>query len=100
MKSIKCFKYMNTKQFNVFLSDYGYAIDDVIGFNLSSVTCYHGNLLKTYVIHFDDGECEYFSVVYFKSFNEYNQSRLGFNGDKLLEWYNKANTRKYKHVIF
>ena len=100
MKSIKCFKHINTKQFNVFLSEYGYSLESVKGFNLSSIMCYHGNALEAYAIHFNGGECEYFKVVYFNSFNEYNQSRLGFNGDKLLQWYNKAHIRKYKHIIF
>ena len=32
MKSIKYFKYINTKHFNVFLSAYGYKLEDVKGF--------------------------------------------------------------------
>ena len=96
MKSIKCFKYKNTKHFNVFLKDYGYKLEDVKGFTLSRKKQYHGNILKTYNIHFNDGEYEYFSVVYFKSLNEYHQSSLGVNGNKLLEWYEHANMRKYK----
>ena len=96
MKSIKYFKYKNTKQFNVFLSQYEYTINDVVGFSFSDKQQYHGNILKTYVIYFSDHDHEYFEVVYFKSFNEYHQSRLGFNGNKLLDWCEDANVVKYK----
>ena len=85
MKNIKYFKYINTKQFNVFLSQYEYTIDDVKGFSYVGKKQYNGNVLKLYSIHFNDGEYEYFEIVYFKSFNEYHQSRLGFNGNKLLK---------------
>ena len=84
MKSIKCFKYVNKKYFNVFLKDYGYTLKDIKGFKFVETKQYHGNILKIYSIHFNDGEYEYFKVVCFKSFNEYHQSKLGFNGDKLL----------------
>ena len=57
---------------------------------------YHGNILKVYTIYFNDDECEYFELVYFKSFNEYHKSRLGFNGAKLLDWYQDANIRHYR----
>ena len=96
MKNIKYFKYWYTYEFEKFLKDYGYTIDDVKGFSVSSIMCYHGNILKTYVIYIYDGEAVYFSVAYFKSFNEYNQSWLGFNGDKLLQWYNKSAIKQYK----
>ena len=96
MKNIKYFKYVNTKQFNVFLSAYGYKLENVKGFSYVGKKQYNGNVLKLYFIHFNDGEKEYFNVVYFKSFNEYRQSRLGFNGERLLEWYQDANIRKYK----
>ena len=99
MINIKYFKYLNTKGFNVFLNEYGYKLADVKGFSVSVVHHYHGNFLEVYNIHFNDDEYEYFKVVYFESFNEYQQSRLGFNGNKLLDWYENANIRKYKHVI-
>ena len=99
MISIKYFKYINTKQFNVFLSEYGYSMDDVVGFSFNNKEHYNGNILKEYTIYFSDHDHAFFKVVYFKSFNECNQSRLGFNGSKLLEWYEDANIRKYKHVI-
>ena len=79
MKNIKYFKYINTKQFNVFLSSYGYKLENVKGFSFVGKKQYHGNVLKLYFIHFNDGEKEYFKVVYFKSFNEYQQARLSFS---------------------
>ena len=85
MKSIKYFKYLNTKQFNAFLAAYCYKLDDVKGFSFDEKKQYHCNVLTIYCIHFKDGEREYFKVVTFKSFNEYRQSCLGFNGDKLLD---------------
>ena len=100
MKNIKYFKYVNTKQFNVFLNEYNDTLNDVKGFRVVSAMCYRGNILKTYFIYFNDGEYEHFKVAYFKDFNEYRQCCLGFNGDKLLSWYQDADIRKYKHVIF
>ena len=84
MKSIKCFKYVNKKCFSYFLKDYGYKLDDVVGFSYVGKKQYHGNILKEYSIHFNDGEYEYFKVATFKNFNEYKRSSLGFNGNKLL----------------
>ena len=84
MKSIKCFKYINENNFNIFLDGYGYTIDDIKGFSLAQKRQYRGNILKIYNIRFNDGEYEYFNVVIFESFNEYRQSSLGFNGEKLL----------------
>ena len=83
MKNIKCFKYKNTKQFNVFLHSYGYKLDNVKGFSVVGTPYYHGNKLKVYFIHFNDGEKKYFKVAYFKSLNECDQARLGFNCIKL-----------------
>ena len=96
MKNIKYFKFVNTKHFNVFLKEYGYTLKDIKGFSFDSKKQYHNNILKVYSIHFNDGEYEYFKVVIFKSFNEYHQSRLGFNGNKLLDWYESANVKAYK----
>ena len=96
MKSIKSFKYWYGYEFEKFLKDYGYTIDDVKGFSVSGIKRYNGNILKTYKIYVFDGESVYFSVAHFKSFNECNQSRLGFNGNKMLVWYQKANIKFYK----
>ena len=96
MKNIKYFKYWYSYEFEKCLADYGYSLDDVKGFNISSIKRYRGNILKTYKVYVYDGESVYFSVVYFKSFNEYNQSWLGFNGDKLLQWYQISAIKLYK----
>lgn len=96
MNKIKNFKYVNTKQFNVFLSEYGYSLNDVKGFKFADKKQYHGNILKIYFIYFNDGEKEYFKVVCFKNFNEYKQSLLGFKCDKLFEWCSDANIKAYK----
>ena len=96
MKSIKYFKYVNENNFNVFLNEYGYTLDDVKGFSLDDKEQYRCNVLKTYSVYFKDGEHVFFKVAVFESFNEYRQSALGFNGDKLLDWYQDANIRMYK----
>ena len=96
MKNIKCFKYKNTYNFKKFLSAYGYKLDNVKGFSVVGKRYYHGNILKVYFIHFNDGEKEYFKVAYFKSLNECNQARLSFNCIKLSGWYSSAYVRWYK----
>ena len=96
MKSIKSFKYVNKKCFTYFLNSYDYNLEDVVGFSFDEQKQYQGNILKWYKIHFKDGEYEYFKVVIFKNFNEYRQSSLGFNGDKLLDWWENANVKAYK----
>ena len=96
MINIKYFKYWYSYEFERCLKEYGYTLDDVKGFNVSSIKRYHGNVLKTYIVYIYDGESVYFSVAYFKSFNEYNQTWLGFNGDKLLQWYNISGIKLYK----
>ena len=96
MKNIKYFKYNNTVAFKDFLSAYGYALEDVEGFSVIGKRSYHGNTLKVYSIWFKDCSEEYFKEVSFKSFNEYRQSALGFNGEKLLNWYQDAHIRMYK----
>ena len=96
MKNIKFFKYKDEEKFEDFLSSYDRKLEDVKGFSYAGKKQYRYNVLKLYRITFNDGEYEYFKIVYFKSFNELNQSRLGFSGDKLLSWYEDANVRKYK----
>ena len=93
MKDIKYFKYKNTYEFERFLSSYDYKLEDVEGFSVIGKRHYNGNVLKVYSIWFKDCSEEYFKVVYFKSFNEYHQSRLGFNGERLLRWYEDADVR-------
>ena len=96
MKNIKYFKYNNTSNFIGFVGAYDYRLEDVKGFSFDEQKQYRGNVLKWYKIHFKDGEYEYFKVVIFRSFNEYYQSKLGFNGNKLLDWYEDADVRLCK----
>lgn len=96
MKNIKLFKFWYTHDFEKCLKDYGYTLDDVKGFNVSSIKRYNGNIFKTYKVYVYEGESVYFSVAFFKSFNEHNQARLGYKGQKLLEWYQKAIIKFYK----
>ena len=96
MKNIKHFKYKNTYEFNVFLKDYRYEIDDISGYSVGWNEYYNGNVLRVYIIYFNNGEYKLFRIVYFKSFNEYNQTYLGLNNNKLLSWYDSANIVKFK----
>ena len=96
MKNIKNFKYWYSYEFEKCLKDYGYTIDDVKEFSVSSIMRYHGNIFKTYKVYIYGGESVYFSIAYFKSFEEYNKAWLGFNGDKLLQIYKKAIIKLYK----
>ena len=84
MRNIKYFKYKNTLAFEKFLKEYNYKINGVDGFSYIGQKQYHGNIFKVYSIWFKDYGEQYFTIVYFKSFNECNRSRLGFNGEKLL----------------
>ena len=96
MKSIKYFKYKDTSAFENLLSSYEYKLEDVAGFKFIEKKQYCGNVLKLYFICLNDGEEVCFTVVDFKNFNEYHQSRLGFKGNKLLSWCEDANVRRYK----
>ena len=96
MKNINFFNYKNTSKFEEFLSEYGYKPADVRGFKFINQKQYKGNVLKLYFICLNDGEEVYFKAVDFKSFNEYRQTRLGFNDEKLLEWYEDSAARRYK----
>ena len=97
MKNIKCFKYINTYSFERFLSAYSYTISDVNGYSIGWKEQYNGNVLRVYIIYFNDGKYKRFSVLYLKDFNEHEQIRLGFKINKLLMWYDIANVVKYKY---
>ena len=96
MKSIKYFQYKNTFAFEKFLCNYGYWVENITGFGYGWKEQYHGNILKVYLIYFNDGEYKLFRIVYFKSIFECDKARLGFINNKLLMWYDDANVRKYK----
>ena len=96
MKSIKYFKYKNTFEFEKFLCNYHYWVENIKGFKYGWKEQYHGNILKVYLIYFNDNEYKLFRIVYFKSLNECEQARLGFIKNKLLMWYDSANIVKYK----
>ena len=100
MKNIKFFKYKNTSNFLGFIGSYDYKLDDVKGFSFDEQKQCNGNVLKWYKIHFNDGECEYFRVVIFKSRNEYYQTKLGFSSNKLISWFEDADVREYKSKGF
>ena len=96
MRSIKHFKYVNKKNFEKFLDSYGYTLNDAVGYSFYDKQQYHGNIFTTYVIYLSDHDHIFFKVACFKNFNEYHQSRLGFNGERLLNWYQSANVKVYK----
>ena len=96
MKKIKYFQYKNTWEFERFLRSYDYKPEDAVGFSVVGLERYRGNILKTYTVYLNDGGKVYFKVVYFKSFNELHQCRLGFKGDKLLDLYEGAAVRWWK----
>ena len=96
MKNIKYFIYKKTYDFEKFLKENGYKLEDVSGWCLYEKAHYHGNIIKIYDFHFNDGKMKAFSVVYFKSLNEYDKSALGLNGNKLLWWCQGANIVEYK----
>ena len=84
MKSIKSFIYKNTFEFEKFLCDKHYWVEDIKGFEYGWKEQYHGNILKAYRIYFNDNEYKIFRIVYFKSLNECDKARLGFINNKLL----------------
>ena len=96
MKSIKYFKYKNTFSFEKFLCNYHYWVENIKGFKYGWKEQYHGNILKVYLIYFNDNEYKLFRVLYFKSFNEYQQTHSGSKINKLTMWYDSANVVKYK----
>ena len=96
MKSIKNFKYKKAYEFIVFVGSCGYNLDNVKGFDLVERKRCEGNILKEYCIHFNDGECANFKVVYFKSFNDFRQAHLNFSGNKLFDWLEDSNIFEYK----
>ena len=97
MKNIKSFKYKNTYSFERFLKGCGYNMDDVSGYNVGWKEQHHGNLLRVYIIYFNNGEYKLFRVLYFKSLNEYEQISSGSKINKTLMWYDSANIAKYKY---
>ena len=96
MKNIKSFKYKNTFEFDKFLRSNHCWIENIKGFKYGWKEQYHGNILKAYMIYFNDNEYKLFRVVYFKSLDECDKTRLGFIKNKLLMWYDDANIIKYK----
>lgn len=96
MKSIKSFKYAKYSAFEKFLKDCGYTINDVVGYSINDTQQYHGNVFKEYVIYFSDHDNVYFKAAVFKDFHEYHQSRLGFNGNRLFDWWEDADIKTHK----
>ena len=97
MKNIKSFKYKNTYSFERFLREYGYTFSDVSGYSVGWKEQYNGNLIRVYIIYFNDGKYKRFSVLYLKSRNEYEQICSGSKINKTLMWYDIANIVKYKY---
>ncbi len=96
MKDIKSFKYKNTYTFERFLRAYGYSMDDISGYSIGWKEQYNGNVLRVYIIYFNDGKYKRFSVLYLKDVNEYKEISTGLKINKLLMWYDSANIVKYK----
>ena len=96
MINIKYFNYKNLYEFKKCLNSYGYRLRDAVGFNVSGIQRYRGNILKTYIIYVNDGKSIYFNVAYFKSLNEYDQCYAGLKGERLLKWCDDKNVREYK----
>ena len=96
MKNIKYFKYKNTFAFEKFLCKHHYWVENIKGFSFGWTERYHGNILKVYMIYFNDNEYKLFRIVYFKSLDVCDKARLGFINNKLLMWFDDANIVKYK----
>ena len=97
MKNINYFKYKNTYTFEKFLHKYGYNMDDIYGYSIGWKEQYDGNVLRVYIIYFNEGKYKRFSVLFLKDFNEYEQSSSGSKINKTLMWYDDADIVKYKH---
>ena len=96
MKSIKYFQYKNTWEFERFLRACKRWLEDAVGFSVVGVERYRGNILKTYAIYLSDGAKLHFKVVFFKDFFACKRAPWGFEGNKLLEWYEGAAVKHYK----
>ena len=96
MKNIKYFKYKDSSEFIGFIGSYDYKLEDVKGFRFDEQKQCCGNILKWYEIYFKDGESAYFKVVIFKDRNEYHQTKWGFRGNKLLNWFEDSDLVEYK----
>ena len=94
MKNIKSFKYVNTKQFNIFLKERRYSLNDVSGFKINMKFNRNGNILKIYSIYFKYNEVFSFWVINFKSFSEYQASF--YKDNNMFEWNKYSNLRTYK----
>ena len=96
MKNVKYFKYKDTYNFNLFLKEHNYVIDDVKGFHLSVKRQCRSVMLKVYSFHFKNGGFGCFSVVTFKDYNHLLKTSLGLNGSNTLYWYQKADIKEYQ----
>lgn len=97
MKSIKSFKYKNTNSFERFLCEHGYHLSDVSGYSIGWKEQYDGNTLKVYIIYFNTGKYERFSILFLKNIDEYKQISSGVKINKTIMWYDNANIAKYKY---
>ena len=97
MKDIKSFKYKNTYSFERFLSSCGYVFSDINGYSIGWKEQSNGNVLKVYIIYFNNGQYKRFSVLFLKNIDEYEQVSSGAKINKTLSWYEDANIVKYKY---
>ena len=66
MKDIKRFKYIDTNSFERFIREYGYRISDINGYSVGWTEQYQNNLLRVYIVYFNNGEYKLFRVLYLK----------------------------------
>lgn len=97
MKNIKHFKYKNTNSFGRFLREYGFNLTDVNGYSIGWNEKYDGNVLKVYIIYFNDGKYGRFSILFLKNIDEYKQISAGIKINKTISWFDAANIAKYKY---